>query len=103
MRFAIRSHLVLAFILGGCASVPTVRSAEVMPGPSLHVQGFVSTPSGETATTLWSPYYGCSKCDEFGVGLDAGLTYGWRPEPGPAGVAMTIGTSRYFPYVDGYL
>ncbi len=93
--------LLTPLALIGCFSVPTVRSAEVMLGPSLHQQLSFGTPPGRTASALWGDdYFGFSSLVP---GIEGGLAYGWRPEQGPAGVAVTVGASGLLPYVDGYL
>jgi hypothetical protein len=88
--------------LGGCTSFATVRSAEVLPGPSLGIQASASTRPGEVAGWFWS--LDCAQtCDHPVPGGDAGLTYGW-PRDGRAGaVALSVGVDGTHPYVDGYL
>lgn len=93
---------VLTPLLSSCATFATVRSADVRPGPSLGAQVSVSTPPGDVAGWLWS--LDCVEaCSHPVVGGDLGVTYGWRLDHGPQGVALGVGVSGIDPYVDGYL
>jgi hypothetical protein len=91
---------LFASMLASCASFSTVRSAVVSPGPALHAQASVSTPPGDEAA--WFFTYECpSSCNRALPGVDAGLTFGRVPDRGTP-FALTIGSSGFFPYVEGY-
>jgi hypothetical protein len=89
-------------VVACCTSFATVRSAEVLPGPSLGIQASASTRPGDVAAWFWS--YDCAEnCDHVIPGGDVGFTYGW-PRQGRIGAfALGAGLSGTFPYADGYL
>jgi hypothetical protein len=92
----------LALTSAACTSFATVRSAEVLPGPSVGVHTSLSTPPGDDAGWFWS--YDCSAaCDHPVVGGDIGFTYGWPGASGSRAFALGAGTSGIYPYVDGYV
>lgn len=105
MRRVIRIVALLqtAFLpLGGaCTSFATVRSAEVIPGPSVAIHASASTPPGDIPGWFWA--YDCADlCNHPVVGGDAGVTYGWPRGGGAGAFAVGVGFSGVFPYVDGY-
>lgn len=96
------SVAVIAFVVGGCTSFATVRSAEVRPGPSAAMQASLSTRPGDAAGWFWS--LDCAQaCDRSVVGGDAGVTYGWPRARRAGGLALGVGSSGMHPYVDVYL
>lgn len=103
MRLRIEFFVVAApFLLGGCATFATVRSAEPYIGPSVALQVSRSTPPGELASWIWS--FDCAdQCNHSIVGGDLGFTYGWRPDDGARAMALGAGISGVSPYVDGYV
>lgn len=89
-------------LAGACTSFATVRSAEVLPGPSVAIQASASTPPGDVAGWFWS--YECAQnCDHPVIGSDAGWTYGWPRSGGVGAFALGVGLSGVIPYVDGYV
>lgn len=89
---------VLAATAAGCTSFATVRSARVQPGPSLTLQGSVSSPPGDGAGWFWT--LDCeSGCDHAIGGVDALYTYGGT---GETPYAAGVGVNGLFPYVEGY-
>lgn len=90
------------FLLSGCATFATVRSAEPYLGPSVALQVSGSTPPGALASWIWS--FDCAeRCNHSIVGDDLGFTYAWRPDAGPRAMALGAGISGVSPYVDGYM
>lgn len=101
VRIGALRRIVLLPLASACTSFATVRSAEVIAGPSVAIQASASTPPGDVAGWFWS--YECVEvCDHPVVGGDAGLTYGWPRGGGVGAFAVGVGLSGVFPYVDGY-
>ncbi len=98
VRFFCTAPLLLS---DGCGTFANVRSAEVMPGPSVAVQALVSTPTGEAASWFFS--LDCYRCNNAAYGGDIGFTYGISRPGGGAPVALGVGVSGINPYVDGYV
>src|SRR5690349_11870341 len=83
-----------------CTSFATERSAEVLPGPSLTLQGSISTPPGDEPSWFWS--YDCaSGCDRAIGGFDAALAFG-RTQGTPYTVGAGV-SGLLYPYVEGYI
>lgn len=99
MPIRLTALLALALAAGGCTSFATVRSAEVVAGPSVMLQGSITSPPGDDAAWFWS--YDCaSSCDHAISTLDASFTYGWVDErPYSLGVGIS---GLIFPYIEGY-
>jgi hypothetical protein len=93
---------VVAPIASACTSFATLRSAEVQPGPSVALHASLSTPPGDAAGWFWS--FDCAQaCDHPVVGGDLGFTYGLARDGGERPVALGVGTSGTFPYLDAYV
>lgn len=93
---------LLSTALVGCTSFGTVRSAEVVPGPSIMLQASASAPPGDEAAWFWSGDC-ASECNHSIVSADLGITFGHRPETGKA-FSLGAGVSGIlYPYVDGYV
>lgn len=89
-------------LAGACTSFATVRSAEVLPGASVAVQGSASTQPGDAAAWFWS--FDCADaCNHPVIGGDMGVTYGWLPGGGARAFTVGVGTNGTHPYVDGYV
>lgn len=87
--------------LVGCASLATVRSAEVAPGPRAHVQFAATTPVGDA--TGWFFSHECeSDCSHGIVAADLNASFGTS---NPDGLAYAVGggLNGVFPYLEGYL
>lgn len=98
-RLAISAFAPL--LLAGCTSFSTVRSAEVMPGPSVTAQASLSTPVPDATGWFWS--FDCAQdCGHAIPGGDVGVT--WGTSRARAGAfALGVGMSGAHPYIDGYL
>lgn len=99
-----KQFLLIAFVYlsSGCTSFATVRSADVYPGLSAAVQASATTSTGDVAGWFWA--FDCAgSCDHTVVGGDIGFTYGWPREEGGRPIAVGVGLSGLYPYVDGYL
>jgi len=83
-----------------CTSFATVRSAEVHPGPSLTLQGSITTPPGDEPAWFWS--FDCAfQCDHAVGGFDAALAFG---QTGRTPFTVGAGVSGLlYPYVEGYV
>jgi hypothetical protein len=77
-----------------------VRSAEVLPGPSLTLQGSISTPPGDGPAGFWS--FDCaSECDRAIGGVDAAFAIG---QSGRTPFTLGAGVSGVqYPYLEGYV
>jgi hypothetical protein len=97
------TNVVSALLLtSGCTTFGAVRSAEVHAGPSVAVQGSFSSPVGDEAGWFWT--LDCAgHCDTPVAGVEAVVTYGWPNASGGRGVAVGVGASGVYPFVDGYV
>ncbi|HEX5725278.1 MAG TPA: hypothetical protein VFX98_07415 [Longimicrobiaceae bacterium] len=88
--------LLLACIASGaCTSFLAVQSAEVRAGPSLRVQGSISTPPGDGAAWFWS--LDCAEnCDHPIPGVDLALSFGSER------ASLGVGLNGAFPYAEAY-
>ncbi|HYD51333.1 MAG TPA: hypothetical protein VEA99_01850 [Gemmatimonadaceae bacterium] len=92
--------LLLAFA-GACTTFGAVRSAEVRPGFSADVLASWSGSVGDVAGWFWSDEC-IYPCDTAVGGAGAAATYAWaRRGPRPP-LALSVGTSGLFPFVEGY-
>jgi hypothetical protein len=95
---------LLLFLVCGtasaCTSFATVRSAEVHPGPSLTLQGSISTPPGDEPAWFWS-FECASECNRVIGGFDAAVAFG-RTERTPFTVGGGV-SGLLYPYVEGYV
>lgn len=91
-----------ALALPACANFATVRSAEVRPGWGASASASATAGVGDAAGWFYS--LDCaSACDGNVVGVDLAASHGWRRGPGGRPVAVALGTSGVFPYLDGYV
>lgn len=94
-------HLALVPLAAACTSFATVRSAEVLPGVSVAAQASKTTTVGDIPGWFWS--YSCvDRCEHPVVGGDAGVTYGWPRREGGTALAVSVGLSGVYPYIDLY-
>jgi hypothetical protein len=95
----ILTMLVLAAAAAGCTSFATVRSARVLPGSSVTVQGSITTPPGDDVAWFYS--LDCTAaCDHAIVSPDVSWTYG-TVDAHP--YSLGVGVNGFlFPYVDVY-
>ena len=69
---------LVALATSACSSFSTVRSAEVMPGPSATLQASATTRTGDLTGWFWGGFEDCvTGCERAIVGGDVGLAYGW--------------------------
>src|SRR5688572_3595731 len=87
-------------LVGGCTSLSTVRSADVMPGLSAAVQASASTKPGDAIGWF---FHDCARCNNRIFSGDVGLAYGSRRDDGARPFAIGLGISGIYPYADGYL
>lgn len=94
--------LLLALaLLSGCTAFSTVRSAEIYPGTSAHVQVGMASPPGEDAYWFWS--LDCSGCNDPIPSFDVGLAHGVTGREGGRPYEVSVGLNGLSPYVGGYL
>jgi hypothetical protein len=98
-----RLHVLLLLAVGtsaSCTSFGAVRSAEVLPGPSLTVQGSISTPPGDGPAWFWS--FDCAfDCNRVIGGVDAAFAIG---QTGRTPFTVGAGVSGLeYPYLEGYV
>lgn len=92
-----------AIVFSGCTSFGAVRSAEVIPGPSLMQQLSVTSPPGENTSWFWSHHCEAS-CNRSIPNFDLGVTLGRAALDGDIGYAIGVGWSGIvYPYADGYV
>jgi hypothetical protein len=92
----------VSLLMTACTSFATVRSAEVLPGPSVAILASATTPTGDIPGWFWA--YECPEsCDRRFVGGDAGVTWGWPRGGGAGAFALGVGLGGLFPYLDGYI
>lgn len=94
-------RLLLAPALGACTTFGAVRSAEVRPGLSADASASWSGNVGDVAGWFWSDEC-MHPCDTKVGGVGAGLTYAWAASGARPALALSLGASGLFPYVEGY-
>lgn len=99
-RVLLAAGLLPLWVVGGCASFATVRSAEVAPGLAFTTQASLAGRPGEDAA--WFFTLDCAQnCDRPIASGDVGVAYGVKAG---SDMPFTIGAglNGTFPYLEGY-
>src|SRR5688500_7683793 len=91
--------LTFLFLGSGCTTFSTVRSAAVVPGPSIAGVASTSTTSGDEVG--WLHGYDCaSSCSRAIPAVEMGASFGNTSIAAP--IALGFGLSGTNPYVEFY-
>lgn len=100
-RFSIMYGTVVCLLLHGC-TFAHVRSAQVNPGTTVHVQASLSSDPGPDAGWFWA-FGDCYRCSSPIPALDVGVSYGIAGSDGHRPRAWEAGLDGFSGYAGGYV
>lgn len=92
--------MIVCLLLPGC-TFANVRSAQVNPGTTVHVQASLSSDPGPDAGWFWT-FGDCYQCSSPIPALDVGVSYGVAGDQHTSPWAWEAGLDGFSGYVGGY-